>query len=149
MDVKVIPFSDLDPSKHSHEFVGAEHGGVPFSVILVHTGPGGGPAVHRHPYPEVFIVEAGEATFTLGSEQVVVPAGHVVVGPPDVAHGFTNTGSRGAAPHGDPRPPRASSRTGSKPTTTPGCRHPADSVVMVARGARSGASFGVPEQGRR
>ena len=92
MDPQVIPLSALDPSEHSHEFIGAEHGDVPFSVILVHTGPGGGPAVHRHPYAEVFIVEAGEATFTLDDRQVVVPAGHVVVGPPDVAHGFTNTG---------------------------------------------------------
>ena len=106
MQAKVIPFSELDPSAHSHEFIGEEHGGVPFSVILVHTGPGGGPAVHSHPYAEVFIVEAGEATFTLGSEQVVVAAGHVVVGPPDAAHGFTNTGEgelRITAIHGSPR----------------------------------------------
>jgi mannose-6-phosphate isomerase-like protein (cupin superfamily) len=106
VDADVIPFSALDPSEHSHEFIGAEHGDVPFSVILIHTGPGGGPAVHSHPYAEVFIVEAGEATFTLGTEQVVVPAGNVVVGPPDAAHGFTNTGSgelRITSIHGSPR----------------------------------------------
>jgi mannose-6-phosphate isomerase-like protein (cupin superfamily) len=106
VDAKVIPFSELDPSEHSHEFLGDEHGGVPFSVILIHTGPGGGPAVHSHPYAEVFIVEAGEATFTLGTERVVVPAGHVVVGPPDAAHGFTNTGPgelRITSIHGSPR----------------------------------------------
>lgn len=59
----VIPFDELDHGSEAHDFVGEEHGDVPFSVILVHTKPGGGPAVHRHPYPEVFIVEAGEATF--------------------------------------------------------------------------------------
>ena len=102
----VIPLSELDPTAHSHEFVGAEHGDVPFSVILVHSEPGVGPKVHRHPYAEVFIVEAGEATFTLGEDTVVVPAGHVVVGPPNVAHGFTNTGVgelRLIAIHGAPR----------------------------------------------
>ena len=89
----VIPLDELDPTPHSHEFVGAEHGDVPFSMILVHSQPGVGPKLHRHPYPEVFIVESGEATFQLGDDTVVVPAGHVVVGPPDVPHGFTNTGA--------------------------------------------------------
>ena len=89
----VIPLGELDPTPHSHEFVGADNGDVPFSVILVHSQPGVGPKLHRHPYAEVFIVESGEATFQLGDETVVVPEGHVVVGPPDVPHGFTNTGS--------------------------------------------------------
>jgi mannose-6-phosphate isomerase-like protein (cupin superfamily) len=102
----VIPLEELDPTAHSHEFVGAEHGDVPFSIILVHSRPGVGPKVHRHPYAEVFIVEDGEATFTLGDETVVVGGGHVVVGPPNVAHGFTNSGSgelRLVAIHGHPR----------------------------------------------
>jgi quercetin dioxygenase-like cupin family protein len=89
----VIPLDQLDPTPHSHELVGADHGDVPFSIILVHSQPGIGPKLHRHPYAEVFVVEAGEATFQLGDETVVVSAGHVVVGPPNVAHGFTNTGA--------------------------------------------------------
>jgi mannose-6-phosphate isomerase-like protein (cupin superfamily) len=89
----VIPLSELDPTAHSHEFVGAEHGDVPFSVILVHSRPGVGPKLHRHPYAEVFVVESGEATFRIGDETVVVEGGHVVVSPPGEAHGFTNTGT--------------------------------------------------------
>jgi quercetin dioxygenase-like cupin family protein len=89
----VIPLHELAPTEHSHELVGAEHGGIPFSVILVHSKPGVGPKLHRHPYPEIFIVESGEATFQLGNETIVVPGGHVVVGPPDVPHGFVNSGS--------------------------------------------------------
>ena len=89
----VIPFDELEPTEHSHELVGAEHGEVPFSVILVHSRPGVGPKLHRHPYPEVFIVESGQATFQLGDESVVVEGGHVVVGPPDVPHGFVNSGT--------------------------------------------------------
>src|SRR6185369_2774492 len=72
LDGLVIPFDELDHGSEAHDFVGEEHGEVPFSVILVHTRPGGGPAVHRHPYPEVFIVEAGEAVFQLGDERAVV-----------------------------------------------------------------------------
>jgi mannose-6-phosphate isomerase-like protein (cupin superfamily) len=102
----VVDFDDLPHTEHSHEFVGAEYGDVPFSVILVHSQPGVGPADHRHPYPEVFIVEQGEATFRLGDDRVVVTAGHVVVGPPNVPHGFKNTGTgelRLTAIHGSSR----------------------------------------------
>lgn len=87
----IVSFDDLEHGEHSHEFVGSEHGEVPFSVILVHSRPGVGPKLHRHPYAEVFIVESGRATFQIGDEQVVVEGGHVVVSPPGEAHGFTNT----------------------------------------------------------
>lgn len=90
---KIISLDDLEHSRHSHEFVGAEHGDVPFSIILVHSRPGAGPKLHRHPYAEVFVVESGQATFQIGSDSVVVEGGHVVVSPPGEAHGFTNTGT--------------------------------------------------------
>jgi mannose-6-phosphate isomerase-like protein (cupin superfamily) len=102
----IIPFDDLAHTEHAHEFVGAEHGDVPFSIILVHSDPGVGPKLHRHPYAEVFIVHSGQATFQLGDASVVVDAGHVVVGPSDVPHGFTNTGPGVlllTAIHGAPR----------------------------------------------
>ena|SRR5829696_9028335 len=62
-------------------------------VIVVEAEPGRGPSLHRHPYEEVFVVQAGEATFTLGEEERVVRAGEVVVAPPGVAHGFVNSGA--------------------------------------------------------
>jgi quercetin dioxygenase-like cupin family protein len=89
----VMDLDDLPHTVHSHEFVGADHGDVPFSLILVHTAPGTGPRLHRHPYAEVFVVESGEATFTLGDRQLVVVGGQLVVGLPNVPHGFTNTGT--------------------------------------------------------
>jgi mannose-6-phosphate isomerase-like protein (cupin superfamily) len=88
----VMRFDDLPHTEHAHEFVGAEHGEVPFSIILVHAPPGTGPRLHRHPYPEVFVVESGEATFQLGDATMVVRGGQIVVGPANVPHGFTNTG---------------------------------------------------------
>ena len=90
----VVPFDELDPQPNRHELIGAEHGDLPFSVILIHSGPGTGPELHRHDYAEAFIVEAGEATFRLGDDTVVVPAGHVVIGPSNVPHGFVNSGDR-------------------------------------------------------
>ena len=89
----ILDLDDLPHEPHSHEFVGADHGDVPFSVILVHSKPGQGPKLHRHPYAEVFFVESGTAMFQIGDERTVVEGGHVVVSPPGEAHGFTNSGS--------------------------------------------------------
>jgi mannose-6-phosphate isomerase-like protein (cupin superfamily) len=89
----VVAFDELDHTDHAHEFVGAEHGDVPFCVILVHSQPGVGPKLHRHPYAEVFVVESGRATFRIGDETVDVVEGHVVVSPPGEAHGFVNSGT--------------------------------------------------------
>jgi quercetin dioxygenase-like cupin family protein len=55
--------------------------------------PGGGPALHRHPYEEVFLILEGEATFTLGDETIVATTGDFLVAPPGVPHAFKNTGS--------------------------------------------------------
>jgi hypothetical protein len=41
---------------------GQEHG-VAVSAFVVDSGPGMGPSLHVHPYPEVFIVHEGQATF--------------------------------------------------------------------------------------
>jgi mannose-6-phosphate isomerase-like protein (cupin superfamily) len=88
----IVPLDDLDHTEHAHEFVGAEHGDVPFSVILVHSRPGAGPKLHRHPYAEVFIVERGQATFRIGDDTVVVEGRERGREPtPGEAHGFTNT----------------------------------------------------------
>jgi mannose-6-phosphate isomerase-like protein (cupin superfamily) len=103
---EIVPLDDLDHTEHSHELVGAEHGDVPFCVILIHSAPGVGPKLHRHPYAEVFIVEDGEATFRIGDETTVVGSGHVVISPTGEAHGFTNTGTgtlRIVSIHGAPR----------------------------------------------
>jgi mannose-6-phosphate isomerase-like protein (cupin superfamily) len=89
----ILDLDELPHMPHSHEFVGADHGDVPFSFILIHSQPGVGPKLHRHPYAEVFVVESGEATFQIGEERLVVPAGQVVVSPPGEAHGFVNSGA--------------------------------------------------------
>jgi mannose-6-phosphate isomerase-like protein (cupin superfamily) len=89
----ILALDELDHTRHAHEFVGADHGEVPFSIILVHSEPGVGPKLHRHPYAEVFVVESGQATFRIGDAEAVVDAGHVVVSPAGEAHGFVNSRS--------------------------------------------------------
>ena len=76
----------------SREHVGTDMGaGV--CVIVVDSDPGEGPRLHRHPYEEVFVMHEGEATFTLGDEQIVAKLGDVLVAPAGTPHKFVNTGT--------------------------------------------------------
>jgi len=88
----LIDLDDLPHTEHAHEFVGADHGNVPFCIILVHSAPGTGPRLHSHPYPEVFVIESGQATIRLGDRDVVAHHGQIAIAPADVPHGFTNSG---------------------------------------------------------
>jgi mannose-6-phosphate isomerase-like protein (cupin superfamily) len=89
----VIDRDDLPTTAHAHELIGADHGDVPFSLILVDAPTRAGPAVHRHPYAEVFVLVEGEGTFRLGDDEVTVRAGQLTIAQPGVAHSFTNAGS--------------------------------------------------------
>jgi quercetin dioxygenase-like cupin family protein len=84
---------DLVTENGSERFEGTAYGAVGVSFFLNHTAPGQGPASHRHPYPEVFIVHAGEATFLVERAEWVARSGQVVVVPANATHRFRNTGS--------------------------------------------------------
>jgi mannose-6-phosphate isomerase-like protein (cupin superfamily) len=59
------------------------------SLILESTTEAGvGPRLHRHPYPETFVIRRGSATFTLGDLTVEAHAGQVLVAPAGLAHKF-------------------------------------------------------------
>lgn len=83
-----LPFSGL-----SHEIEGYALGGVAASLIFFDGPPGSGPKLHRHPYPEVFVVQEGQATFTVGDATIEATAGQILVAPAGVPHKFVNTGS--------------------------------------------------------
>jgi quercetin dioxygenase-like cupin family protein len=90
--VTPIKIQGLPWSAIAHELVGAEHD-LPITILFVDAEPGRGPALHRHPYGEVFIVQEGEATFTVDGTQIEARAGDTVVARPNQAHAFVNTGS--------------------------------------------------------
>jgi quercetin dioxygenase-like cupin family protein len=92
MSISVVRRKDLPWSTIAHEFVGDDHGGVPFTFLLVDAEPGGGPSLHNHPYDEVIIVLEGQATLDDGQAQQVVSAGDIVVIPAGRPHGFVNSG---------------------------------------------------------
>jgi mannose-6-phosphate isomerase-like protein (cupin superfamily) len=75
-----------------NEFPG-ETLGAGVSVIVVSIDQeGGGPALHRHPYTETFVVRAGRAQFTVGADTFIGTAGDILVVPPLTPHAFAKTG---------------------------------------------------------
>lgn len=87
-----IDFRDQDQG-HGFTFRGSEYGDVPVSFILDRSRPGEGPALHRHPYDELWIVQEGEVTFTAGDRTLPASAGSVVIVPAGESHRFKNTGT--------------------------------------------------------
>ena len=73
-------------------FIGAEHGaGV--SYFFVDNEPGQGPDIHRHPYPETWVLLEGEARITIDGETLHAVAGDTATAPTGAWHGFKNCGS--------------------------------------------------------
>lgn len=89
----VVHVADLRrPGSRTARFEGRPYGsGV--SYFLVDNDPGQGPALHRHPYSETWVVLEGEATITLGDATVVAHADDCAVVPPGTWHRFVNTGT--------------------------------------------------------
>ena len=73
-------------------FQGGAYGGVPISFFWMQLAPGEGPRLHVHPYEEIFVIQEGHATFTLGENTLEVDAGNIVIGPAGVPHKFINSG---------------------------------------------------------
>lgn len=62
------------------------------SFFHVNAGPGEGPGLHRHPYPETWIVRSGRARFRAGNAEVEATPGDVLVVEAGTPHGFRNPG---------------------------------------------------------
>ena len=86
-----IRLDDLPLSNIARELEGHLHGaGV--CVIFVDAPPGRGPGLHQHPYEEVFIMQEGHATFTVGDEKIEAGPGDILIAPANTPHGFVNSG---------------------------------------------------------
>lgn len=82
----------LPGSDEARDFVGSDHG-AELTLILIDAPTGHGPALHRHPYEEIFVVHGGTGTFFVDKSQVQAAAGDVVLAPAGMAHRFINVGS--------------------------------------------------------
>ncbi|MEA2513534.1 MAG: hypothetical protein QOJ59_3021 [Thermomicrobiales bacterium] len=91
-DLSVVIRGDLPYVGLSHELEGYGHGDIPASLIFFEGPPGRGPKLHRHPYAEIFVVQNGHGTFTVGDATIDVSGGQILVAPAGVPHKFINTG---------------------------------------------------------
>jgi mannose-6-phosphate isomerase-like protein (cupin superfamily) len=89
---RVIRSGELEPSpRGTVAFEGKDYGsGV--SLFLITSQPGVGPVLHKHPYPETWIVRNGNAHFIAGREEIDAGAGDILVVPGETPHKFTNMG---------------------------------------------------------
>ncbi len=76
----------------SHEFVGAEQGGVGICVYLLSARAGQGPGPHRHPYDEVQFVRSGRGLWTVEGREFEASAGDILVIKAGEVHGFKAIG---------------------------------------------------------
>ena len=86
----VIRRSELAPNANrTVEFQGAPyHAGVSF--FLVDNEPGQGPRLHRHPYPETWVMRSGRALVRAGDDDVEAGPGDIVVVEANMPHAFRN-----------------------------------------------------------
>ena len=87
---RVVPIEELRRSATAALFEGRDD--IAVCIFITAHQRGQGPSLHLHPYPEVFVVQAGTAAFTVGDDEVVVGAGHIAVVPAQTPHGFTCAG---------------------------------------------------------
>jgi mannose-6-phosphate isomerase-like protein (cupin superfamily) len=87
-----VNLDELPYSGSSHELEGYLLGDVPASLIFFDGAPGSGPKLHSHPYPEIFVVQEGQALFTVGDELFEARGGQILVAPAGVPHKFINSG---------------------------------------------------------
>ena len=93
MVTRVIAKDELPYGKIAHKFEGCRYGEVNVSFFLVDSPPGSGAALHKHTYEEIFVVQEGYVTFTVGEATIEVSGGQIVVVPAGVPHKFVNSGS--------------------------------------------------------
>jgi len=97
---QVIDRDQLPHSGTAHTFEGYRYGDANVSFFLTDAPPGSGPKLHKHPYEEVFVVQEGSVTFTVGDATIEATAGQIVIAPAGVPHKFVNSGT-GRARHID------------------------------------------------
>jgi mannose-6-phosphate isomerase-like protein (cupin superfamily) len=90
---QIISKEELPFDGFTWEFEGYHYGDTNVSFILIEAQPGEGPKLHSHPYEEVFIVQQGQATFTVGTDTIEATTGQILIAPAGMPHKFVNSGT--------------------------------------------------------
>ena len=94
MDYLLLRRDDLPYDGNVYEFEGSQYKDTEISFIWVDMPPGGNVRLHKHPYKEIFIIQEGMATFTVGLSTLEAQAGQIIIVPADVPHKFRNDSDR-------------------------------------------------------
>jgi mannose-6-phosphate isomerase-like protein (cupin superfamily) len=86
----VLHRDELPYDGNTYEFQGIEHHDTNVSFIWVDMPPGSTIRLHKHPYEEIFIIQEGISTFTVGSGMLDARAGQIIIVAADVPHKFMN-----------------------------------------------------------
>ncbi len=86
---------DFETGRVYQTLVGDDEGSTPVRVGIQTSPPGYSTGTHAHPYMEVVTVIEGTGEAWIGSEADTtdIGPGSTIVAPPNVAHGFRNTGT--------------------------------------------------------
>ena len=79
-------------SETARVFDGFQYGDTNISSFLIDAPSGEGPSLHSHPYEEIFVIQAGQAIFTVGDATLEATGGQIVIAPAGVPHKFVNSG---------------------------------------------------------
>jgi len=94
MSYTILNRDELPHDGITYEFEGIRYEATDVSFIWVDMPPGGAIRLHKHPYKEIFIVQEGVATFTIGANTHEAHAGQIIIVPANVAHKFMNLSQR-------------------------------------------------------
>jgi mannose-6-phosphate isomerase-like protein (cupin superfamily) len=94
MSYIVLNRDELPRDGNTHDFEGFQYDDTEVSFIWVDTPPGGAVRLYQHPYKEIFIIQDGVSTFTVGSETCEAYAGQVIIVPANTPHKFINFSDR-------------------------------------------------------
>ena len=74
-------------------FDGSKYGDTNVSFFIIDAPPGDGPSLHSHPYEEIFVIQTGHATVTIGDAAIEATGGQIVIAPAGIPHKFINSGN--------------------------------------------------------
>ena len=94
MNYTFLTRDELPHDGNTYEFVGERYQDTDVSFIWVEMPPGGTIRLHKHPYKEIFIIQEGVATFTVGSTMLEAHAGQIIIVHANLPHKFMNSSDR-------------------------------------------------------
>ena len=94
MNYTVLNRDELPRDGSTYEFEGFQYQDTEVSFIWVDMPPGGTIRLHKHPYKEIFIIQEGVSTFTVGSDTLEAHAGQIIIVPAELPHKIMNASDK-------------------------------------------------------